>query len=56
LLAPLIVVVVASFSDDPFLVFPPRTLSLRWYYFFFGKHEFTDSLLLSVQLGCVTTA
>lgn len=31
LLAPLVVVAVMSLSDDPYLTFPPRGWSLRWY-------------------------
>ena len=30
LLAPILVVIVASFSRDAYLAFPPRGLSLRW--------------------------
>jgi putative spermidine/putrescine transport system permease protein len=56
LLAPIAVVIVASFSDRPYLVFPPRGFSLRWYRQFFESGEFRDALALSVQLGLLTTA
>lgn len=55
LLAPIVVVIVASFSDRPYLVFPPRGFSLRWYGQFFASHEFLDALTLSIQLGLLTT-
>jgi putative spermidine/putrescine transport system permease protein len=55
LLAPIVVVIVASFSDRPYLVFPPRGFSLRWYSQFFASHEFVDALILSLQLGLLTT-
>ncbi len=55
LLGPIIVVIIASFSDDPYLVFPPSALSLRWYAYFFSRREFTDSLLLSLRLGALAT-
>jgi putative spermidine/putrescine transport system permease protein len=56
LLAPIAVVIVASFSDRPYLVFPPRGVSLRWYRQFFESREFRDALALSLQLGLLTTA
>ena len=55
LLAPILVVVGASFSPSSYLVFPPRELSLRWYESFFNNREFMASLALSVQLGLITT-
>ncbi len=56
LLAPIVVVIIASFSDRAYLVFPPKGFSLRWYSYFFNSREFTDSLRLSIQLGLLTTA
>jgi putative spermidine/putrescine transport system permease protein len=55
LLAPILVVVVASFSAGAYLVFPPRELSLRWYGEFFKSRDFTDALQMSLQLGVLTT-
>jgi putative spermidine/putrescine transport system permease protein len=55
LLAPIAVVIVASFSDRQYLVFPPTGLSLRWYAQFFASREFIDALTLSLQLGVLTT-
>jgi putative spermidine/putrescine transport system permease protein len=56
LLAPIAVVIVASFSDRPYMVFPPQGVSLRWYRQFFESREFREALGLSVQLGLLTTA
>lgn len=56
LLAPIVVVIAASFSDRAYLVFPPQGFSLRWYAYFFGSREFTSALWLSVQLGLLATA
>ena len=56
LLAPILVVVLASFSSSAYMVFPPRDFSLRWYGSFFNSREFTASLVLSVQLGLLATA
>ncbi|HZY55530.1 MAG TPA: ABC transporter permease, partial [Reyranella sp.] len=50
LLAPLVVVVVISFSSAPFLQFPPPGFSLRWYVQLFSTPAWTNSLLVSVQI------
>lgn len=50
LLAPLVVVVVISFSSAPFLQFPPPGFSLRWYDQLFATPAWTDSLLVSVEI------
>lgn len=55
LLAPVIIVVISSFSSEAYSVFPPRGLSLRWYYAFFQSVEFTQSLKLSLMVGGLTT-
>lgn len=54
LLAPIVVVIIASFSAGAYLVFPPRELSLRWYAEFFRSRDFTDALQMSLQLGVLT--
>ncbi len=56
LLAPIFVVVIVSFSDHAYLVFPPKVLSLRWYYKFFTDADFVRSLNTSIVLGAVTAA
>ncbi|MBV9785161.1 MAG: ABC transporter permease [Acidisphaera sp.] len=55
LLAPIIVVVIGSFSDQAYLVFPPRGLSLRWYVQAVSSREFRDSALISLELGALAT-
>jgi putative spermidine/putrescine transport system permease protein len=56
LLAPILVVIVASFSRDAYLAFPPRGLSLRWYQEFAASRDFVNSLFLSLRLGAAATA
>jgi putative spermidine/putrescine transport system permease protein len=51
LLAPTIVVMLASVSDTAFLTFPPRGLSVRWYENFLARDEFLDSLVFSLWLA-----
>jgi putative spermidine/putrescine transport system permease protein len=50
LLAPLVVVVIISFSGAAFLQFPPPSFSLRWYENLFTDPAWGDALLVSVQM------
>jgi putative spermidine/putrescine transport system permease protein len=50
LLAPLVVVVVISFSSAPFLQFPPPGFSMRWYDQLFSTPAWTNSLIVSVEI------
>ena len=56
MLAPLVVVVVGSFSSDSYSVFPPRGLSTRWYSAFFQSEQFVQALVVSLKLGLCATA
>ncbi|MER8809615.1 ABC transporter permease subunit [Mesorhizobium australicum] len=55
LLAPGLVVIVISFSPGEFLEFPPRTLSLRWYYSFFQDPTWTGALWNSFKFGLIVS-
>lgn len=50
LIAPMIIVLIISFSSAPFLAFPPPGLSLQWYRKLFGEPEWLRSLITSVQI------
>jgi putative spermidine/putrescine transport system permease protein len=54
LMAPILVVIVTSFSADQFMQFPPSGWSLRWYEAFFNDRRLMDGLVLSLTLACVT--
>ncbi|MDI6870584.1 MAG: ABC transporter permease [Bacillota bacterium] len=54
LLAPIIVVVIVSFSESAYLVFPPKALSLRWYVAFFSDSDFVRALKNSLMVGATT--
>ncbi len=56
LLAPILIVILASFSEAAYLEFPPQALSLKWYDAFFSDDEFLSALWLSVRLAVVVTA
>jgi putative spermidine/putrescine transport system permease protein len=51
LLAPLAIVVLASFNAGAYLTFPPQGLSLRWYGRFFDSQPFMDAFAVSLKLG-----
>ena len=54
LLAPIVVVVVASFTAAEFVSFPPKGFSIRWY-LEIGRHsDFLQSALLSLGLAALT--
>ena len=55
LLAPLVVVVLASFNSADFLSFPPKGFSLRWYRALFESDEWIDSFKLSMVVTAVVT-
>lgn len=54
LLAPIIVVVITSFSADQFMQFPPSGWSLRWYVAFFEDRRLVNGLFLSASLALTT--
>ena len=54
LLAPLVVVICTAFSETNRVVFPGRGFTLQWFERAFTNAEFTKSLLLSVQIACVS--
>ena len=56
MLAPIAIVVVASFSGDGYLKFPPDSLSLRWYVRFLGDPRWIASLSNSLVIATMTCA
>jgi putative spermidine/putrescine transport system permease protein len=50
LIAPLVIVVIISFSAASFLQFPPPGLSLRWYDNLFNDPAWTDALTVSIKI------
>lgn len=55
ILAPIVVVVMLSFSADNFIVFPPSGYSLRWFQQLAGNGPLLAALWLSVQVAAVVT-
>jgi putative spermidine/putrescine transport system permease protein len=56
LLAPLVVVIGVSLNRSPFVFFPPRGLSLHWYFEVLGSSAWTGPLEVSAVAGCATAA
>jgi len=54
LTAPLVVVVILSFSSSPFVVFPPPGFSLQWWAKLAHATEWHASFLFSIKLGVVS--
>ena len=50
LIAPMIIVLIISFSSAPFLTFPPPGFSLQWFRKLFGHAAWQDALLTSLQI------
>jgi putative spermidine/putrescine transport system permease protein len=55
LLAPLLIVIVFSFSDDSAFAFPPTAFSLRWFRYLRGRDEFITSAFVSVQIALIAS-
>lgn len=54
LVAPLLVVVVLSFSSSPFVIFPPPGLSIRWWEKLYAATDWHSAFLFSIKVGVVT--
>ena len=56
LLAPLVVIVIASFTPTAIITFPPQGISLKWYAnIFHSSTHFMDGLVNSLKLGLLAT-
>jgi putative spermidine/putrescine transport system permease protein len=54
LLAPIVIVVVASLNDAASLAFPPSHLSLRWFHALFTSADFGEAAAISVAVAVAT--
>ena len=55
LIAPVVIIVIVSFSAADYLSFPPPALSLRWYGRFFGVPTWREAIGVSVRVAGLTT-
>ena len=56
LVAPIVIVVIASLNKGRFLVFPPEGFSLQWYVKFAQSGPFVRSFFFSLRLASLTMA
>jgi putative spermidine/putrescine transport system permease protein len=54
LIAPVVIIIIVSFSGADYLKFPPPYLSLRWYARFFGVPSWRQSIIVSTQVAGLT--
>jgi ABC-type spermidine/putrescine transport system permease subunit II len=53
LVAPIVVVMITSLNASPYMDFPPRQISLRWYANFFTSTEWVGPTLLSLRIALI---
>ena len=56
LIAPLFIIIGASLSDTTFLAFPPRGLTLHWFWNIFEIEAFRSTAITSLELAVLGTA
>ncbi|WP_198666210.1 ABC transporter permease [Tropicimonas sp. IMCC34043] len=56
LLAPIVIVVLASLNAGNFLTFPPQGLSLRWFWTFLQNDVFINAIVYSAVLATAATS
>lgn len=55
--APVLVIVIESFTSTDYVVFPPPGLSFKWYFEFLKRPEFVDSAIVSLTVAvCASLA
>ena len=54
LMAPLVMIIGASFTESMLIEFPPQGFSLQWYFEFFNRQDLVDGLLMSLRIGAIT--
>jgi len=54
LIAPVVIILIVSFSAADYLRFPPPSLSLRWYQRFFGVAAWRQAIWVSTQVAVLT--
>lgn len=55
LILPIVLVVVMSFGESPYMLFPPASFSTRWYAAFFLNDQWMSSLWTSLGIAVMTS-
>ncbi len=56
ILSPLIIIIGGSFTETPYVAFPPAGFTLRWYAQLMHRGDFLNSFLISIVLGALCCA
>ena len=55
MLAPVLIVIPVSFTEQEYVLFPPQGFTLKWYEAYFSSESFVAGTWLSVKLGLFST-
>lgn len=55
LFSPILIVFPLAFSDSSFLMWPPKSFSLRWFETFFSQDKWLTATANSLKIACITT-
>lgn len=53
--SPIFTIIISSFSNKEYIVFPPEGFSLKWYSIAFNNRDFREGTILSVTLGVLAS-
>jgi ABC-type spermidine/putrescine transport system permease subunit II len=54
LVAPIVIIIITSFNGTPYMEFPPKSLSLRWYANFFTSAQWYQTAITSLKVAIPT--
>ena len=54
MIAPIVVVILLSFSSASYLTFPPPAFSLRWYHAYLGSRDWRSATQISIEVAAAT--
>lgn len=55
MLAPVLIVIPVSFTEQEYTLFPPQGFTLKWYEAYLNNDNFIDATLLSIKLAVLAT-
>mgnify|MGYP005995863383 CR=1 FL=1 len=55
LMGPLVVIIAGSFTETPYVAFPPEGFTLKWYQALFQRQDFLESFIDSLLLAGLST-
>jgi putative spermidine/putrescine transport system permease protein len=54
LIAPIVIIMITSFNGTPYMEFPPKSISLRWYVNFFSSPQWYQTAITSFKVAVPT--